>query len=95
MSCGVGRRSGLDSVSGAVVRAGSYSSDSTPSLGTSICPGCGPKKQKKKRLVHKAYMNKTENKITQNNSNAYIFIFPSLFFPSVCMTQLIDFTSGS
>ena len=31
----------------AVVYAGSYSSDSTPTLGTSICHGCDPKKQKK------------------------------------------------
>ena len=30
----------------AVAVAGSYSSDSTPSLGTSIGPGCGPKKIK-------------------------------------------------
>ena len=30
----------------AVVKAGGYSSDSTPSLGTSICHGCGPKKTK-------------------------------------------------
>ena len=30
----------------AVVEAGSCSSDWTPSLGTSICHGCGPKKQK-------------------------------------------------
>ena len=29
----------------AVVQAGSYSSDETPSLGTSICCQCGPKKQ--------------------------------------------------
>ena len=33
----------------AVVWAGSYSSDSTPSLGTSICRGCSPKKTKKKK----------------------------------------------
>ena len=33
----------------AVVWAGSYSSDWTPSLGTSICLGCGPKKTKKKK----------------------------------------------
>ena len=31
----------------AVVWSGSCSSDSTPSLGTSVCRGCGPKKQKK------------------------------------------------
>jgi len=33
----------------AVVWAGSCSSDSTPSLGTSICFGCGPKKRTKKK----------------------------------------------
>ena len=33
----------------AVVWAGSYSSDLTPSLGTSICRECGPKKTKKKK----------------------------------------------
>ena len=31
----------------AVVQASSYSSDQTPSLGTSICHRCGPKKRKK------------------------------------------------
>ena len=33
----------------AVAQAGSCNSDSTPSLGTSICHGCSPKRQKKKR----------------------------------------------
>ena len=33
----------------AVVWASSYSSNSAPNLGTSICLGCDPKKQKKKR----------------------------------------------
>ena len=33
----------------AVVQAGNCSSDSTPSLGTSICPRCGPKKIKEKK----------------------------------------------
>ena len=33
----------------ALVKAGTYSSDSTPSLGTSICHRCGPKKQTKKK----------------------------------------------
>ena len=33
----------------AVAQAGSFSSDSTPSLGSSICRRCGPKKQKKKK----------------------------------------------
>ena len=30
----------------ALVQANRYSSNSTPGLGTSICPGCGPKKKK-------------------------------------------------
>ena len=33
----------------ALVKAGSYSSDWTPGLGTSICHVHGPKKQKKKK----------------------------------------------
>ena len=33
----------------AMVWAGSCSSDSTPSLGTSICSGCSPKKQNKNK----------------------------------------------
>ena len=33
----------------AVAQASRYSSDSTPSLGTSICHKCGPKKTKKKK----------------------------------------------
>ena len=36
-------------VSVTVAQAGSYSSDSTPSLGISICHGCSPKKRKKKK----------------------------------------------
>ena len=36
-------------VSVAVAWAGSYSSDSTPGLGTPSCHRCGPKKQKKKK----------------------------------------------
>ena len=38
----------------AVVQAGSYSSNSTSSLGTSICHGCGPKKTKKDVGYHRA-----------------------------------------
>ena len=34
----------------AVAVAGSYSSNLTPSLGISICHGCGPKKTKDKKL---------------------------------------------
>ena len=38
----------------AVAQAGSCSSDLTPSLETSICCGCGPKKQKKKKFLLKS-----------------------------------------
>ena len=48
MSSGVGCRHSSD-VAVAVVLAGNYSSNSTPSLGISICQECGPKKAKKKR----------------------------------------------
>ena len=36
-----------------VVKASTCSSDLTLSLGTSICQGCGPKKQKKERKKEK------------------------------------------
>ena len=45
------------SVAVAVVEAGSYGSDSTPSLGTSICHRCGPKEQKKKKKKKKNLWN--------------------------------------
>ena len=35
-------------VAAAVAWASGYKSDSTPSLGTSICHGCSPKKRRKK-----------------------------------------------
>ena len=48
---------------GAVVRAGSCSSDSTPSLGTSICPGWGPKKQNKIKNKFKKKKRKGQEKV--------------------------------
>ena len=35
----------------ALAQAGGYSSDLTPSLGTSICHGCSPRKDKKKKIL--------------------------------------------
>ena len=43
----------------AVVQAGSYSSSLTPSLGTSICCGCVPKKTKNKTKQTKQYSLRT------------------------------------
>jgi len=39
-----------------VAVASSYSSDSTPSLGTSICSGYGPKKTNKKRTIKNNFL---------------------------------------
>ena len=53
-SCGRGRKWGSDPcVAVAVVQAGSCSSDSPPSLGTSICRGCGPKNKTKQNKTNK------------------------------------------
>ena len=46
----------------AVAYASSYSSDLTPSLGTSICCGCCPPPPKKKVIISKAYVQIKENK---------------------------------
>ena len=45
----------------AVVQISSYSSDSTPSQGTSICRGCGPKNDKNKQINTKN--KKQDNKV--------------------------------
>ena len=39
----------------AVAQAGSYSSNSPPSLGTSICHRCSPKEEKKKKVTSLSY----------------------------------------
>ena len=45
----------------AVVEASSYSSHWTPSLGTSICHMCGPKKTKKKSSLFRVMRIKGDN----------------------------------
>ena len=58
MSCGVGRRCSSDPVLLWLwSRPGSYRSDLTPSLGTSIYSGCSPKKDKKKQDKTKLFCN--------------------------------------
>ena len=49
VSCGCRLQTQLGSHVMALAYAGSYSSDSTPSLGTSICRGYSPQKTKKKK----------------------------------------------
>ena len=56
MSCGVGRRVGLDPELlwlPAMAMAGSNSSNSPPGLGNSMCRWYGPKKDKKKKKERK------------------------------------------
>ena len=66
----------------AVVQAGGYSSDWTPSLGTSICRGCGPKKQtNKKNCFH----------VPDVLSENYFKIKVRLFSHSSEMTYLGDY----
>ena len=43
-------------VAAAVVLGSSYSSDSTPSLGTVMCCGCDPKRQKKKKVLSHTHL---------------------------------------
>ena len=49
-------------VGGAVPKACSYSSNSPPSLRTSICHGYGPKKEKKKNLCGRGLQKSTETR---------------------------------
>ena len=50
----------------AVAEASSFGSDWTPSLGTSLCQGCGPKKTKKKKKKKKKERKKKKKKQTKN-----------------------------
>ena len=63
----------------AVVQVGSCSSDSTPSLRTSICLGCGPKKTKKKKKKKKE-KKKTKNRITTWSTILSLSICPDKTF---------------
>ena len=61
----------------AMVWAGSYSSNSTPSLGTSICHGCSPKNtKKKKKKRHKKDQKTYENILNSTGkSNTVILLY--------------------
>jgi len=63
----------------AVVQASSCSSDSSPSLGTSICCGCGPKKGKKQ--------NKTKLR-TWRSDTTFIWLRWTDVFPKTKQSKL-------
>ena len=70
-------------VAAAVVQAGSCSSDSTPSLRTSICCGCSPKKWKeKKRKREKGNDYKSSNR-THNIMTVLLTICFMLYITSL------------
>ena len=60
--CNCSCRHVSDLVAVAVVQAGSYSSDSTPSLGTPICRECSPEKTKDKKKKKKRKKERKERK---------------------------------
>ena len=64
MSCGVGCRCGLDPMCLRLWRRPAATAQgSTPSLRTSICHGCGPKKTKKKKKKKSVTVNFPENSL--------------------------------
>ena len=46
----------------AVAKAGGYSSDLTPSLGTSVCGGCGPKETRRRKRRRRKEKEKEKEK---------------------------------
>ena len=56
----------------AVVSASSCSSDSASSLGTSMCHGCGPKKQKKDRQTERKKGRKEKNHIKTKKKKKFV-----------------------
>ena len=50
----------------ALAKAGTYSSDSTPSLGTSICHGSGPRNDKTKKKKKKSFLFSAFSQLTHN-----------------------------
>ena len=74
----------------AVVKASSYRFNLTPSLGTSICCWCSPKKAKKKQQQQQQKKNSSvlnlKRMIIGNYSSGNIL--PSFFFPSLFSSAL-------
>ena len=70
-SCGVGHRCGRDPSLLWLWCSRQLQVDSTPSLGTSICHGCSPKKTKKIKITkaRKAHVNKP--KVMSGGDNCY------------------------
>ena len=77
MSCGVGRRWLGSLIAVALAWAGGYSSDLTPSLGTSMCPyaaGVALKRQKKKRKKEKKRKEKKTSVAWESIPNLFMLV---------------------
>ena len=61
-----------------LVQAGSFSSDSTPGLGTSVCCGCSPKKKKKKREREKSIASQLHRNTQMEKQKFVILTFPNI-----------------
>ena len=83
----------------AVAKAGSCSSDSSPSLGTSICHRCGPKKQKRKKkkrtLRHKGEVALARVKSLSKRVGSVPFPWPPLASACVCSWPLFSVCPSS
>ena len=73
----------------AVVQASSCSSISTPSLGTSICCGCSPKKQAKQNKTHLQYLLVEIEVPARWLTNNMTFVSLSLHFLT-CEMRMMD-----
>ena len=90
--------------------ASGYSSDSTPSLGTSICRGYGPKKTRKEKKITPGTRQLGGNlltkspskllklnhpKLTQGNCSLCFTLFPSPKIPIKALGQALPFTTAA
>ena len=67
----------------AVVKASGYSSDLTPSLGTSICQGCSPKKTNND--------NKMKDAVVEGNPNTLRVNLPIWFLQKLDGSMVDDY----
>ena len=72
--------------------AGSNSSDWTPSLGTSICRGCGLKKTKDKNKKQKTKTNSKPNQLSCNHLSIWLSLRWILFsYPLFSLVKSLNF----
>ena len=68
----------------AAAQAGSYSSNLNPSPGTSICPGCGSKWEKKKKKKRETLKKELIGYVKGRLVFCYHFLISEFFFVFTC-----------